>query len=217
MCAGSANGPATTLVTKQSVSVVHADPELVGSPGDTLRGMTAGRWTDFQRLVHAAGSGDTDALGELWRRYQPMVVRFARARGERDAADVASEVWLDVARSLPRFVGDDTDFRKWILTIARRRVIDHHRRHRRLVPSDRIEQLDTTVEDQDRSDLEAIIAMVRRLPRVQAEAILLRYLADLSDGDVAEVLGTSSGNVRVLIHRGLARLQQMLDRRERPS
>lgn len=48
--------------------------------------------------------------------------------------------------------------------------------------------------------------MVRTLPSDQAEAVLLRVVADLGVSEVAAIMGRSEGAVRVLVHRGLRRL-----------
>ena len=49
----------------------------------------------------------------------------------------------------------------------------------------------------------------------EAEVIALRYIADLDVAATAEVLGKEPGAVRVLAHRGLKRLQQLVNKRER--
>jgi RNA polymerase sigma-70 factor (ECF subfamily) len=53
---------------------------------------------------------------------------------------------------------------------------------------------------------------VRQLSPDQADAVLLRIVADMDVGQVAEVMGRSEGAVRVLVHRGLHRLRDLLSR-----
>jgi RNA polymerase sigma-70 factor (ECF subfamily) len=57
---------------------------------------------------------------------------------------------------------------------------------------------------------EEALALIRRLPRDQAEAVLLRHVAGLDVPRTAEVLGKRPGTVRVAAHRGLKRLAEML-------
>jgi RNA polymerase sigma-70 factor (ECF subfamily) len=52
--------------------------------------------------------------------------------------------------------------------------------------------------------------LVATLPDDQAEAVMLRVVNDLPIADVASVMGTSAGNVRVLVHRGLTRLRRKI-------
>jgi RNA polymerase sigma-70 factor (sigma-E family) len=52
---------------------------------------------------------------------------------------------------------------------------------------------------------------LRRLPCRQREVVVLRYLSDLSEADVAAVLGVTAGSVKTHVHRGLARLCSLLE------
>ncbi|MEY2476476.1 MAG: hypothetical protein QOG87_1791 [Actinomycetota bacterium] len=59
-----------------------------------------------------------------------------------------------------------------------------------------------------------LVAALRRLPTRQREAVALRYLADMSEDDVARSLGVSSGTVKQHVHRGLASLRGLLSEDE---
>ena len=83
---------------------------------------------DFDELLAAAQSGAAWAVGELYARDQPAVLRYLSARVSRDAEDLASQVWLEAARDLGRFDGDETGFRCWLFVIARRRAANEYRR-----------------------------------------------------------------------------------------
>ena len=70
---------------------------------------------------------------------------------------------------------------------------------------------ETAGSSSDAGDLGAALALVRQLPPEQADAVLLRVVVDLDVSQVAEVMGRSEGSVRVLTHRGLRRLQNLLE------
>ena len=169
-------------------------------------------------MIRRAGQGDADALGELWRSYHHLLLRYFRGKGMADPEDLASTVWIEVATSLARFEGSESDFRRWLFTIAARRRIDDIRSSKRRTEH-RQRELDTADPAQWRSPsageeaeraaaLDRALAMVRTLPPDQAEAVLLRVVADLSVSEVAEIMGRREGNVRVLVHRGLKRLSE---------
>jgi len=82
----------------------------------------------FDEVLSSARTGDVAALGEMYRFYQPSLVRYLRANAPDAADDLASETWLDVAGGLERFTGGEPDFRRWLFTIARRRLLDDRRR-----------------------------------------------------------------------------------------
>jgi len=168
---------------------------------------------EFSRRLEEAQRGDQEAIAVLWRAWNPRIVRYARARGTLDADDIASQVWLDAARALARFQGGPDQFTSWLFTVARRRIVDEHRRRGRrpeVTMADVPESPGGRDRLSERDDLEAAITLIRRLPDDQADAVLLRVVADLDVSEVAEIMGHSEGNVRVLTHRGLKRLAELL-------
>jgi RNA polymerase sigma-70 factor (ECF subfamily) len=161
-----------------------------------------------------ARAGSRDALAELWRTHHASVLRYLRAKRVGSPEDVASQVWIDVARSIDRFEGDADDFRRWLFTIAHRRSVDDVRRAVRRVADLQVEPFPSDgadVEHERYGALERAIVLVSQLPDKLAEAVMLRVVNDLSIADVASVMGTTEGNVRVLVHRGVMRLRRMMD------
>jgi RNA polymerase sigma factor (sigma-70 family) len=94
------------------------------------------------------------------------------------------------------------------VTVATNLSIDRHRRRRRLTAlgSEPLALVD--VHQAERIDLARAL---RRLPRRQREVVVLRYLGDWSESDVAEALGISAGAVKSHAWRGLSALRQHLD------
>jgi RNA polymerase sigma-70 factor, ECF subfamily len=162
-----------------------------------------------------ASMGDEAGFLELWRALQPRLLRFLRVLGCDDPEDVASETWLQVVRDLHKFSGGQDDFRRWLFTIGRHRVIDAARARSRRPAVPMITGLDILadrqlVEDQvlDGLAVQGAVAMLTRLSPDQAEAVALRVIAGLETPDVAKILGKSAGAVRVALHRGLRSLAE---------
>jgi len=177
--------------------------------------------TDFDYVLSAARDGNEEALADLYRSLYPRFVRYAGAVVPSSAEDVAADAWLDVARSLGRFRGDESGFRAWAFTIVRRRLLDLRRTgaRRRTDPVDPVDLIDAggvgNVEDEAVGSLEAswaIRLITSTLSRDQAEVVLLRVLGDLSVDQVAGLLGKRPGTIRVLQHRALRRLAEALRR-----
>lgn len=169
----------------------------------------------MEEVIWRARDGDPDALGQLWREHQHLLLRYFRGKGMAEPEDLASTVWIEVASGLRRFEGDEVDFRRWLFTIAARRRVDDIRTSKRRAELDgrRVEWSQATTmsaaEESDRAQaLERALALVRTLPPDQAEAVLLRVVADLPVSDVAEIMQRREGTVRVLVHRGLKRLAE---------
>src|SRR5438067_382498 len=71
------------------------------------------------------------SAGEVYRLLAPAVLGYLRTQGVPDPEDVTGEVFLQVARDLHRFKGDDDALRRWVFTIAHHRMVDSHRRRAR--------------------------------------------------------------------------------------
>ncbi|HET9630990.1 MAG TPA: RNA polymerase sigma factor [Terrabacter sp.] len=171
---------------------------------------------EFETLLADARAGDEAAFARLWRDLNPALLRYL-ALGEQAPEEVAAETWLGVVKGLRTFRGDEMAWRAWVFTTARRRAVDAARKRAResrlgirtttwvapLAPdcAEEVEQVLTTAE---------AIALVRRLPPLQAEVVLLRVVAELSVEEVAGLLGRSPGAVRVAAHRGLRALSAMV-------
>ncbi|WP_026328230.1 RNA polymerase sigma factor [Streptomyces sulphureus] len=173
--------------------------------------------------VRAAQNGDEDAFRTVYRAVHPRLLGYVRTLvPEADAEDVTSEAWLQIARDLARFHGDGDRFRGWTARIARNRALDHIRmRGRRpAVGGDESElaalpgETDTAQEALESLDTGRTMELIARLPRDQAEAVVLRVVVGLDAKSVAEVLGKRPGAVRTAAHRGLRKLAELLEESE---
>jgi RNA polymerase sigma-70 factor, ECF subfamily len=175
--------------------------------------------TEFGDVLAAAQQGSHWAIAILWQDLHPRLLRFLRGLDPVAAEDVEADTWLVAARDLARFRGDDQQFRAWMFTIARNRLIDWRRREARrrsmtVTPDalgDHPADDDPAVTAVEVLRADAAVALVRSyLPRDQAEVILLRVLGGLTVDEVAAIVDKRPGNVRVLQHRGLRRLATQL-------
>lgn len=167
-------------------------------------------------LLDRVRTGEGAAVEQLWSIYNPQLLRLLRARRSASPEDVASQVWIEVSRSIDRFEGDGCAFRRWLFTIAGRRAVDEGRRAKRRaeVSTETLEDRPSDVLLEDSLEASAAVDrtlyLIRQLNPVAAEAVLLRVVYDMPVSDVAEIIGQTEANVRVLVHRGLARLRSIL-------
>ncbi|MFI5683636.1 RNA polymerase sigma factor [Streptomyces sp. NPDC051636] len=168
--------------------------------------------------VARAQEGDEAAFAVVYRLVQPGLLGYLRGVVGDDAEDVASDAWLEIARDLGRFKGDGAGFRGWSATIARHRALDHLRRQRVRPRATALEQdvlelpgrHSTHEQALESISTEDALALLRRLPRDQAEAVLLRVVVGLDGPAAARVLGKRPGAVRTAAYRGLKRLAGLL-------
>jgi RNA polymerase sigma-70 factor, ECF subfamily len=167
-------------------------------------------------LVAAAKGGDESAFRVLFRQVQPRLLRYLTVTAGAAAEDLAAETWLSVVKDLDRFHGDEAGFRAWVLTIARHRRVDLARARAR----DRSTPVESPPEHPAPDDVpaaveaivstEAALALLAQLPPSEAEVVTLRVVVGLDVAAVAGVTGRRPGTVRVLAHRGLRRLAELV-------
>jgi RNA polymerase sigma factor (sigma-70 family) len=178
----------------------------------------------FTSLLESARQGSEAAWQELYDGIAPVVLGYLRANSAPDPEDVLSEVFLQVARDIARFEGDEKGFRSWVFTIAHHRLIDA-RRHaaRRPVelaaeppePGDRAD--DAAEEALARIGIEEVQRVLASISDEQRAVLLLRVIGDLSIEDVARAVGKRPGAVKALQRRGLAAVKRELGRRAAPD
>jgi RNA polymerase sigma factor (sigma-70 family) len=128
------------------------------------------------------------------------------AVGRTDAEDCFQETFLSALRAYPN-LNDSGNLRGWLLTIAYRKAVDHHRANgRRPVPV--AEVAEVAVTDPEPSD--GIWDAVGSLPPKQRAAVALRYACDLPHAEIAAALGCSPEAARRSLHEGIKRLRKEL-------
>jgi RNA polymerase sigma-70 factor (sigma-E family) len=110
----------------------------------------------------------------------------------------------DVGSYLRRAVANEANSK------LRRRYLERRESERRTGDDRGVVRVDDGAADRDE-----VWQAIQRLPDRQRKAIVLRYYEDLSEADTAEVLGCSVGTVKSQVSRGLARMQELLDRFQR--
>ncbi|HWW67517.1 MAG TPA: sigma-70 family RNA polymerase sigma factor [Solirubrobacterales bacterium] len=129
------------------------------------------------------------------------------AVGRTDAEDCFQETFISALRAYPK-LGDASNLRGWLLTIAYRKAVDHHRANgRRPVPV--AEPAEVAVSDPEPEDGE-VWALVGTLPPKQRAAVELRYACDLPHAEIAAALGCSPEAARRSLHEGIKRLRKEL-------
>ena len=173
-------------------------------------------------LVQRAASGDANAFAEIFRRYQHVVHRFARAmtRCPIAAQDVSQDVFVTVLRDLTRYDPSRATFTSYLYGIVRNLSRERIRKERRFSPlevlppgSTHAIYLDDPCDALEGFELTAQVRQaLRKLPRPCREVIVLCDLHGFSYADAAVVAGISTAAVRSRLHRGRRLLRLRLTR-----
>jgi DNA-directed RNA polymerase specialized sigma24 family protein len=128
------------------------------------------------------------------------------AVGPQDAEDCFQETFIAALRGYPK-LGDDRNLRGWLLTIAHRKAIDHHRaRGRRPTPS--ANPPETPVGGPEPGS--GIWSAVAGLPPKQRTAVALRFACDMPHREIAAALDCSEEAARRSVHEGVKKLREVL-------
>ena len=179
---------------------------------------------DTARLVTQAQGGDSDAFATLYSRYLARVLSYMLVvlGDQNEAEDAAQSVFAKALEALPTYVQHEQPFRGWLFRISRNHAVDQLRRIARIMPIDPAElrelQEEQASEEEDylRSVLESISdsdlsLFLDRLSLPQRQVILLRFTADFTTAEIAQVLHRSAADVRMLQSRALHFLRTRLN------
>ena len=177
-----------------------------------------GRPLDDGELVARAQQGDVAAYEELVRMYQGIAFRTAYllAGSTADAEEAAHDAFLKAFNALRRF-RRGAPFRPWLLAIvaneARNRRRSAGRRHalalrvaEEVRPGDAAPSPEAAVLNRERQDL--VLAAVNGLSEEHRLVVACRYFLDLSEAEIASVLGIRTGTVKSRLSRALERLRE---------
>lgn len=171
-----------------------------------------------EQIVRAAIRGEASAFGALYDQYQPAIYRFVLFKvGRReDAEDLTHQVFMKAWERISSYKPRGFPFSSLLYRIARNQVIDHYRAHRETTPLEEVELVlasaPAVAERVDsRLEMERVHSVLPRLKRDYQDVIILRFIEELSIEETADALGKSAGSVKVLQHRAMKKLRELLN------
>lgn len=177
----------------------------------------------LQELVVPAVAGDAGARAAMLVLIRPMVLRYCRPRlrgmcgGLGSAEDVTQEVCVAVLQALSRYQPTDLPFKSFVLGIAAKKVADAFRAHGRDRAHPVAEVPEVGVDRNGPEDralrnerVEMLGQLLDQLSDRHRQVLRLRLLLGMSAFEVAAVLGSTAGAVRVEQHRAMTKLRQLI-------
>jgi RNA polymerase sigma-70 factor (ECF subfamily) len=192
---------------------------------------------DSARLAERAARGDGDAVERLLERHMPELRAFVRLRAgatlrEREStSDLVQSTCREVLTHIDRFrFPDETAFRRWLFTTAQRKIADradHYTAQKRAREREERIARDSGADDERlqacyerfsspshralvKDEIEKIERAFDQLTDEQREVVTLAHLVGLSRKEIAEQLGKSENAVRIVLHRALARVAELV-------
>lgn len=154
----------------------------------------------------------SDTFDVIYPQFHPMVKQMCLGymKGDNELAnDLTQEVFINVWNALPNFK-KQSSYKTWVYRITVNTCLNYLRKHKNLAHSP-LENLTSkeehTEEDNNYHNLLAAIGHLQEVDRL----IIMMVLDELDYDEIGEVMGISSGNLRVKIHRIKGRLKKIIE------
>ncbi len=166
-----------------------------------------------------AAQVDRAAFEVIYRRYLDRVYSYAfyQLGDHHDAEDVTERVFMAALAALPGFREQGASFRAWLFGIAHNTIANVHRTRARRRAQPLADDFDRAAPEADPAaildraeDRHRILRAVSALAEDRRQVILLRFVDGLSTQEISQVLDRTAGAVRVLQHRALRDLAELL-------
>lgn len=175
---------------------------------------------DYYSELAVRATADELAFEELYEYFFPRVYNFvyARLKNFADADDVTSITFMKMNENLERYDPSRAAFSTWLFKIAMNSIVDHTRRRDKFeetewedffepaAPENLEPEVQTLTQETNRELLTALDKLNERERRI----IELKFWSDLDTRSIADVLSMTEGNVRVILHRTIAKLKNIL-------
>jgi RNA polymerase sigma-70 factor, ECF subfamily len=172
---------------------------------------------EIEPIVDRAVGGDTEAFGRLYDLYADRIYRhiYYRTSNADDARDLTQEVFTKAWQVLPKYKRTNTPFIGWLFTISHNRVVDYYRTKKdHAYLNTEIDMGDQGSNPENLIESEFTQQEVRRailqLPEEQQQVILMSFIEGFEYPEIAAALHKTEGNIRVMMHRGLKKMRDIL-------
>jgi len=174
---------------------------------------------ELKNYLQRAQSGDQEAFAAIYDHLSEKIYRFVYFRvGHKEVAeDILSDTFVKGWQKINQ-VNSSTALSAWLYQIARNNVIDYYRLKKETIALEDVEEfLEDEVNPVDTVNLnlqqKKILQVMQDLPKEQRDVIKYKFFEDLTNEEIAYVLGKSEGAVRVIQHRAVAKLKELLNKK----
>jgi len=164
-------------------------------------------------VLARVAAGDALAVRECLARYGALVWSIARRFEPGDAEDAVQEIFLDLWKSAARFDPQIASEATFVAMIARRRLIDRRRAHRRRPATEQLAETpipDTALRPDASLEAAKAARALGQLRPEQRQVLVLSTCHGMSHGEIAAHTGMPLGTVKAHARRGLSSIRAAL-------
>jgi RNA polymerase sigma-70 factor (ECF subfamily) len=168
-------------------------------------------------LIKRASNGDQEAFGLIYQRYVDRIYNYVyyRTGNQHDAEDLTARVFYRALRHVCNYQDRGLPFSAWLYRIAHNLVANWHRDNsrRKEIPLDdrymlqyRGDQPETVVVKSE--EQEDLLRLIRRLPQDRQHLLILKFIENLPNAEIGQIMGRTEGAIKSLYHRTLLALRK---------
>ena len=169
----------------------------------------------------ARAKTDKDAFGELYEQYVDRIYNYVyyRTGNAEDAEDLTARIFFKAMQHIGNYHDRGLPFSAWLYRIAHNLVANWHRdrSRRKIIAIDDIVQWQAPEKGPEfvtqlMEDKGALLEAIRRLPADRQELLIFKFVEQLSNAEIGNIMGRSEGAIKSLYHRTLLSLREDLAR-----
>ena len=170
-------------------------------------------------VLTRASQGDRDAFGLLYERYIDRIFNYVyyRTGNLHDAEDHTARVLQRAMNHIKNYTDRGVPFSAWLYRIAHNLVANWHRdrSRRQEIPINDVPVLPSKGDHPEKNlvrsqEEDALLKLIRRLPGERQNLLILKFVENMSNAEIGEIMGRSEGAVKSLYHRTLLALRDQL-------
>jgi RNA polymerase sigma-70 factor (ECF subfamily) len=175
---------------------------------------------ETENLVTQAISGDVEAFGELYTNHVTKIYRYIyyNVHDKEHAEDITQEVFLKAWKAIGSCRGKEKTFSSWLYRIAHNLIIDKLRKSQKQ-PSREAELPEDIRDTSDRMEISLeqrdLLKVIDVLSPNQRQVIVMKFIEEMDNREIAETMGKSTGAIRILQMRALETLRKTLGKEQR--
>ena len=171
-------------------------------------------------IIERAIQGDDEAFSLLYQENLKKIYNYIyyRTGNSHDAEDLTARVFQRALNHISKYKKTNVPFSAWLYRIAHNLVANWHRdnNRRKEVPLEEQTELRNKQEIpereiEDRQEIEFLLKSIHRLSHDRQMVLILKYVEDLSNKEIGDIMRKSEGAIKSLYHRTLFELREYLE------
>lgn len=183
-----------------------------------------GQASDEYELVQRAIQHDAEAFGKLYDMNVDRVYRhiYYQVGNEEDAQDLTQQVFLKAWQAIHRYKKTASPFIAWLMTISRNLVVDFYRTRKDKANIEAEVLADHSAPGPEQAaegsfEQERLRKAILKLGGDEQQVVILRFIEGFEFAEIASLLKKKEGNIRVILHRALVKLHDILEKEGKQS